>query len=136
MDMRVADAMSRLVLSVGTEHTLREACRLMADRNVGAAVVINDELPGPGIVTERDVLRAVAQGVDLDRTTVAEVMTFDARTASMAWDLDAAAAEMVRHGFRHLVVIDDQGALAGMVSMRDVVRARQAAKTAVPAAPA
>ena len=136
MDMRVADAMSRRVLTVGTELTLRDACRLMAERNVGAAVVMSEDLPGPGIVTERDVLRAVALGVDLDRTTVAETMTFDARTASQAWDLDTAAAEMVRHGFRHLVVVDEQGGLAGMVSMRDVVRARVAAATAVPAAPA
>ena len=130
--MQVADAMSRTVLTVGTEHTLREACRLMVQRNVGAAVVMSDELPGPGIVTERDVLRAVAKGVDPDGTTVAEVMTFEARTATTTWDLETAAAEMVRHGFRHLVVIDDSGSLAGVLSMRDVVRGRVGA----PAAPA
>jgi CBS domain-containing protein len=122
--MQVVDAMSRPVLIVGTEHTLREACRLMVQRNVGAAVVMSDELPGPGIVTERDVLRAVAGGVDPDATVVADVMTFEARTATTSWDLDTAAAEMVRHGFRHLIVIDDSGSVAGMVSMRDVVRAR------------
>jgi CBS domain-containing protein len=124
--MHVADAMSKVVLTIGTRHTLREACRLMVDRNVGAAIVVDDELPGPGIVTERDVLRAIAMGVDPDATPVSEVMTFEARTASSAWDLDAAAAEMVRHGFRHLVVVDEQGGLAGVVSMRDVVRARLA----------
>jgi CBS domain-containing protein len=122
--MQVADAMSRSVLTVGTEHTLREACRLMVQRNVGAAVVMSEELPGPGIVTERDVLRAVATGVDPDATTVADLMTFEARTATTSWDLDTAAAEMVRHGFRHLVVVDEAGSVAGMVSMRDVVRAR------------
>lgn len=122
--MRVADAMSSIVLSVGTGETLRDACRSMAERNVGAAVVISDELPGPGIVTERDVLRAVARGLDPDRTTVADVMTFEARTATTSWDLDTAAAEMVRGGFRHLLVVDGAGALAGIVSMRDVVRAR------------
>jgi CBS domain-containing protein len=121
--MRVADAMSREVLLVGRGQTLREACREMAGRNVGAVVVQDDEMPGPGIVTERDVLRAVARGDDLDAVTVAEVMTFDARTATTSWDLDAAAEEMVRHGFRHLVVVDDAGRVAGMLSMRDVVRA-------------
>ena len=121
--MRVADAMSREVLLVGRGQTLREACREMAGRNVGAAVVQDEEMPGPGIVTERDVLRAVARGDDLDAVTVADVMTFDARTATASWDLDTAAEEMVRHGFRHLVVVDDAGRLAGMVSMRDVVRA-------------
>jgi len=127
--MRVAEAMSKVVVSVGTGATVREACRLMAERNVGAAVVLDDELPGPGILTERDILRAVAKGIDLDTTAVREVMTFDARTATSTWDLDTAAEEMVRHGFRHLVVVDDGGRLAGIVSMRDVVRARVPQKT-------
>jgi CBS domain-containing protein len=122
--MKVADAMSKVVLSTGTRTTVREVCRLMAERNVGAAVVVDEDLPGPGIVTERDILRAVARGLDCDTAEVGEVMTFDARTASTSWDLDAAAEEMVRRGFRHLVVVDDDGRLAGIVSMRDVVRAR------------
>jgi CBS domain-containing protein len=126
--MRVADAMSREVLVVGTGESLGEACRMMAARNVGAAVVLDDAMPGPGIVTERDVLRAVARGADPDATPVAEVMTFEARTASVAWDLDAAAEEMVRRGFRHLVVVDAAGQLAGIVSMRDVVRAEVGAR--------
>ena len=122
--MRVAEAMSKVVVSVATGTTVREACRMMAERNVGAAVVLDDDLPGPGIVTERDILRAVAKGIDLDTTAVSEVMTFDARTATSSWDLETAAEEMVRHGFRHLIVVDDGGRLAGIVSMRDVVRAR------------
>jgi CBS domain-containing protein len=121
--MRVADAMSRDVLVIGTGHSLRDACQLMSDRNVGAAVVLDDHMPGPGIVTERDVLRAMARGIDPESTMVADVMTFEARTATTSWDLDAAAEEMVRRGFRHLVVVDDGGQLAGIVSMRDVVRA-------------
>lgn len=121
--MRVADAMSTQVLVIGTEASLREACRLMMDRGVGAAVVLDDGMPGPGIVTERDVLRAVARGVDPEATPVSEVMTFEARTATVSWDLDTAAEEMVRRGFRHLVVVDGAGNLAGVVSMRDVVRA-------------
>jgi CBS domain-containing protein len=121
--MRVAEAMSREVLVIGTAHSLRDACRLMAERNVGAAVVLEENMPGPGIVTERDVLRAVARGDDPDATSVADVMTFEARTATTSWDLEAAAEEMVLRGFRHLVVVDDGGRVAGIVSMRDVVRA-------------
>ena len=121
--MRVADAMSSEVLRVGAGHTLRDACRLMVERNVGAAVVLEDHMPGPGIVTERDVLRAVARGADPDTTSIADVMTFEARTATDSWALDAAAEEMVRRGFRHLVVVDGDGQLAGILSMRDVVRA-------------
>ena len=121
--MRVADAMSLQVLEVGPHHTVKEAARLMSERHVGAAVVIDTDLPGPGIVTERDVLRAVADGRDPATTPVSEIMTFDARQASTDWDLDTAAAEMVRHGFRHLIVVDGDR-LAGVLSMRDVVRAR------------
>jgi CBS domain-containing protein len=121
--MRVADAMSREVLVVQRGHSLRDACRLMAERNVGAAIVMEEDMPGPGIVTERDVLRAVARGADTEATSIADVMTFEARTATDSWDLDTAAEEMVRRGFRHLVVVDDTGQLAGILSMRDVVRA-------------
>ncbi|HXA30478.1 MAG TPA: CBS domain-containing protein [Candidatus Angelobacter sp.] len=126
--MRVADAMSREVLLVASGHSLRDACRLMAERNVGAAVVHEEHMPGPGIVTERDVLRAVARGADPETISVADVMTFEAQTATVSWDLDAAAEEMVRRGFRHLVVVDDAGKLAGILSMRDVVRAGMVGK--------
>ena len=132
--MRVADAMSREVLVVGTGHTLAEVARLMTGRNIGAAVVLEDGMPGPGIVTERDILRAVARGLDPQTATVSEAMTFEARTASSSWDLDTAAREMITGNFRHLVVVDDGGQLAGIVSMRDVVRARLGAEVAAPPA--
>jgi CBS domain-containing protein len=122
--MLVRDAMSRNVLVIRPDHTVAEAAQLMLGRHVGAAVVVDDGLPGPGIVTERDVMRAVGDGRDATTTTVREVMTFDARTATTSWDLDTAAAEMVRNNFRHLLVVDERGDLAGVVSMRDIVRAR------------
>ena len=53
-----------LVVEVGPGHTLRQAARLMAERNVGAAIVMDPDGEGPGILTERDVLRAVAAGED------------------------------------------------------------------------
>ena len=122
--MRVEDAMSGDVLVVGPGHTIAEAARLMAERNVGAAVVLDDGMPGPGILTERDILRAVGAGADPQTATVADHVTWDARSASTSWDLDTAAAEMVKGNFRHLVVCDGRGGLVGIVSMRDVVRAR------------
>jgi CBS domain-containing protein len=54
--MEVREGMSKVVLTVNPGHTLREAARQMADRGVGAAVVMDPEQPGPGILTERDVL--------------------------------------------------------------------------------
>ena len=73
--MQVRDGMTTVVLTVGPGHTLREAAHLMADRSVGAAVVIDPESPGPGILTERDVLDAVGNGQDPDQERVGDHLT-------------------------------------------------------------
>jgi len=62
--MRVRDGMSTTVLSIGPDHTLREAARLMSERRVGAAVVRDPDSQGPGILTERDILDSVGAGQD------------------------------------------------------------------------
>jgi CBS domain-containing protein len=119
--VRVRDGMSELVLTVGPGHTLREAAAQMAGRNVGAAVVLDPELPGPGIITERDILLSVARGEDPDNERVSDHKTDDLVFAAPEWSLEQAAAEMVRGRFRHLVVID-AGDIAGILSVRDIVR--------------
>ena len=119
--MRVRDAMSEVVLTVGPGHTMRDAASAMAERFVGAAVVLDPEAPGPGVVTERDVLRSVAAGEDPDREIVADHLTSELTFASPEWSLEQAATAMVRGGFRHLIVVDG-GELVGMLSMRDIVR--------------
>lgn len=119
--MRVRDGMSDVVLTVGPRHTLRDAARLMAERRVGAAVVIDPDLPGPGIITERDVLDSVGTGQDPDSERVGDHLTSDIVFASPDWSLEEAAVAMVRGGFRHLVVLE-AGEVRGMVSVRDVVR--------------
>jgi CBS domain-containing protein len=119
--MQVSEGMSSVVLTVGPSHTLREAARQMAQRGVGAAVVVDPEAPGPGIITERDLLESVAAGEDPDRELVAAHLTATVTFASPDWSLEQAAAAMVRGGFRHLVVVEGQE-LAGILSMRDIVR--------------
>jgi CBS domain-containing protein len=119
--MQVRDGMSGIVLTVGPGHSLRSAARAMADRHVGAAVVIDPEQPGPGIVTERDVLKSVAAGQDPDTELVADHLSADLTFASPDWSLERAAEAMVMGGFRHLVVVDG-GELTGVLSMRDIVR--------------
>ena len=113
--------MSSVVLTVGPDHTLREAARQMAKRGVGAAVVIDPEQPGPGICTERDILNALGKGLDPDQERVCEHLSENLTFAAPDWSLERAAEEMVRGGFRHLVVIDG-GEIAGVLSMRDIVR--------------
>ena len=93
----------------------------MAERKIGAAVVLDPEAPGPGIITERDLLESIGAGEDPDRELVADHLTDDLVYASPDWSLEHAAAAMIHGGFRHLVVIE-QGELAGILSMRDIVR--------------
>jgi len=119
--VEVRDGMSSVVLTVGPQHTLREAARAMAERAIGAAVVIDPEQPGPGIFTERDLLESLGRGQDPETERVADHLSANLTFAAPDWSLERAAEEMVRGGFRHLVVVDG-GELAGIVSMRDIVR--------------
>jgi CBS domain-containing protein len=113
--------MSDVVLTVGPDHTLREAAAAMLRRRVGAAVVVDPDAPGPGVITERDVLVSVGNGEDPDRERVSNHLTAQLTFASPEWSLEQAAAAMVRGGFRHLVVTEG-GELIGILSMRDIVR--------------
>jgi len=119
--MNVRDGMSNLVLTIGPTHTLREAARMMSARHVGAAVVIDPDHAGVGILTERDVLDSVGAGQDPDAELAAHHCTSDLVFAAPAWTLEKAAAAMVRGGFRHLVVVEG-AEVTGLLSMRDIVR--------------
>jgi CBS domain-containing protein len=119
--MQVREGMTKMVLTVGPGHTLREAAASMAERKVGAAVVMDPEAPGPGIITERDLMYSIGRGEDPDAERVADHLTADVVFAEPEWSLEHAAAAMVRGGFRHLVVIEG-GQLAGILSVRDIVR--------------
>ena len=119
--MHVRDGMSKVVLTVGPGHTLRHAATQMAKRKVGAALVMDPEAAGPGILTERDILHSVAQGQDPDEELVGSHLTSDLVLAAPEWSLEQAAAAMVRGGFRHLVVVDG-GEACGIISVRDIVR--------------
>jgi CBS domain-containing protein len=119
--MQVRDGMTEAVVIVGPSHTLRQAAKQMADRKVGAAVVMDPELPGPGIITERDILLSVGADQDPDQELVANHLSRDLTFASPEWSLERAAEAMVRGGFRHLVVVAD-GETVGVLSIRDIVR--------------
>jgi CBS domain-containing protein len=119
--MRVRDGMSTMVLTVGPNHTLRQAAAAMAQRRVGAAVVLDPEAAGLGILTERDILLSLAEGQDPDTEVVADHLTSELVFAGPDWSLEQGAAAMVRGGFRHLIVIDE-GEAAGVLSVRDIVR--------------
>ena len=119
--MEVREGMSSVVLTVGPAHTLRDAARAMAERKVGAAVVLDPEQPGPGIITERDILDSVGAGQSPDGERVSDHLSSNLTFAEPGWSLERAAEAMVRGGFRHLVVVDG-GETVGVLSMRDIVR--------------
>ena len=119
--MQVRDAMSTEVLTVGPNHTLREAARRMSHRKVGAVVVMDPDHDQPGILTERDILDAVGRDQDVDVERVHAHLTNDIVVAAPDWPLEKASAAMVAGGFRHLVVCEGTD-VVGMLSVRDIVR--------------
>ena len=133
--MQVRQGMSDVVLTVGPGHTLREAAGAMSRRHVGAAVVVDPEAPGPGVITERDILYSVGAGQSPDEERVSDHLTSELTFASPDWSLERAAVAMVRGGFRHLIVVEG-AEIVGMLSMRDIVRCwtEDGATSEVPAA--
>ncbi|MCA1605877.1 MAG: CBS domain-containing protein [Acidobacteria bacterium] len=110
------------LLTVSPDQTLSDAGRQMIRHGVGSAVVIAKDDP-PGIITERDLLRAIADGVDFDLAKVSEYMVSKAVTVTDRWHVVDAAETMIDRGFRHLVVVDEDGKVTGIISIRDMVRA-------------
>ena len=111
--------MSRDLLTVAPGDTLTDVAKRMVAKDVGAVIVLDGgELAG--ILTERDVLRAVAVGID-DDTRVADRMTPHPETIEPGESTQHAAVLMIHGGFRHLPVVE-QGAVVGMLSIRDLMR--------------
>jgi CBS domain-containing protein len=93
----------------------------MSARRIGAAVVLDRDTSGIGILTERDILNSVGCGQDPDTETASTHTTNDVVFAAPSWTLEEAAEAMTHGGFRHLIVLDDHGPV-GIVSVRDIIR--------------
>jgi CBS domain-containing protein len=117
--VQVSDVMTEATVTETSTDNLRAAAERMWRQQTGS-VLITDNGRLTGIITERDVLRAVALGADPDRSTVDEVMTTDVYTVRSEMPLHEAAREMAARWIRHLPVVDEDGRLLGVVSMRDV----------------
>jgi CBS domain-containing protein len=125
--MLVRDAMSPLILTIGPSHTLRQAARLMAARHVGAAVVLDTDHCGIGILTERDILNSLGADQNPETETADNHTTTDVVFAAPIWTLEEAAEAMSSGGFRHLIVLDEREPV-GIVSVRDIIRCWAPAK--------
>ena len=115
----VGEVMTHNLLTVESTTPLAQAAARMSDRGVGAILVLSGDSVS-GILTERDVLRAVATG-GVDGTNVAAWMTRDPETVDVGESTGQAAAVMIHGGFRHLPVVEG-GKPVGIVSIRDLMR--------------
>ena len=118
--MEIDSLITRAVLTVSEGDSLRDAAVWMIERGVGSAVVLTDGKPS-GIITDRDALRAIARGKDASDLTVGDLLPGKLTTVRPTLEVLDAARIMRDRGFRHLVVVDDAGELAGVFSMRDLV---------------
>lgn len=118
--MDIGQLTTRSVLTVKPTDSLHDAAVSMMERGVGSAVVMTEGKP-TGIVTDRESLRAIAQGKDTKKCTVAECVTGRLTTVAPTLEILEAAKVMREKAFRHLVVVDDAGSLIGVFSMRDLV---------------
>ena len=117
--MKVSDLKPRSVIDVSPEDTLREAARHLADDDIGALAVFDSHGPA-GVLSERDLARAVADEADLDVTPVEDYMTSAPIRVGAASSLGDAIAKLNEFGVRHLLV-DEEGDITGMISMRDIL---------------
>ena len=128
----LADVVKPDFLTVAPEDTLGEVAERMTQQNVGS-VIVKDHGRLIGILTERDMLRAMAARVHTSDARVRMWMTADPITAAADMDLDDAAQVMLEHGFRHLPVVDGETVL-GVVSLRRVIGGRRPQPTTAPEA--
>ena len=119
----VEEHMNQSVTTARPDQSLEEGAQLMVERKVGATVILTQGVV-VGIVSERDVMKAVARGMVPWNTKLEDLMTRDPVCASPSMDVHEAIAIMLDHGFRHLPVVDD-GKLVGIVSARHLLRAAE-----------
>lgn len=122
----LADIMRPELIEVAPEDTLGEVAARMTELNVGA-VVVKDFGRLIGILTERDMLQAMAERVHTSEARVRQWMTEDPITAGADTEVEDAAQVMLERGFRHLPIVDETGGVIGLVSLRRVVAATKRA---------
>jgi CBS domain-containing protein len=123
--MNILEMCDSEAASVAVDASVEQAIRTMLDRRVGAVAVVDDDKKVAGIFTERDVLRRVAlSGRAPAEIAVREVMTTPVEMATLDTTPGQALATMIEYHYRHLPIVDDDGRLLGMLSIRDVLQAR------------
>lgn len=120
--MQLREIMTTDVLDVEPAATLQAAAHEMKERKASSVVITEDGYL-IGILTERDIVKAVADGIDTENVHVRDYMTSAPVAANPDTSVEEAAQIMLEHGFRHLPVVDGERELKGIVSIRDLARA-------------
>jgi CBS domain-containing protein len=120
VNLKVKDLPPGRLLSVSPTTKLADVARDMRAHDSDSVAVIDDARL-VGIITERDLVRAIADGLDPTQASAAMVMTSDPATVSLDEDVNVVAVKMMRLGIRHLPVVDEQGKPAGLVSARNLI---------------
>ena len=117
----VKEYMKKNVIVVNRNTTLRDVAKIMTENNVGSVIVVDNGKP-IGIITERDIVRAIGRNKDLN-SKAEEIMTSSLITIKEDSPITGALSLMRSYNIRHLPVIDNEGNLTGIISIRDVARA-------------
>jgi CBS domain-containing protein len=120
--MNVGSLLKGGALVLQRNATLQETVRIMAERNVGLLPIVDDEGRPLAVISERDVIKALAAGASLDDPALAAARREPLITVTPDVDVHEALVKMRRGGVRHLLVVDREGRLVGVVSIRDFMR--------------
>ncbi len=120
-DAPITTYMADDIITVGPDESLRRAAEVISEASIGC-IVVGSAAAVEGVLSERDVVRAIAEGRDPDTTTVADVESTRLVWATTDATIGSVAEEMMEDYVRHVLVGDD-GTVAGIVSMRDVITA-------------
>ncbi|ADN50278.1 CBS domain-containing protein [Vulcanisaeta distributa] len=116
---RVREVMREVLITVKDDKPLTEVIKIMNEKNIGSIIVTDEEGRAIGVFTERDLLRLVASNVSLNALTVGDVMTRNVIVIEEDASLIKAVHIMAKHGIRHLPIVDEDGKVIGIVSIRD-----------------
>lgn len=120
--MSVKDIMKTEVITANAETSIKDVAKIMSEKNIGSILIVDDSNRVIGIFTERDLVKVVALGIDLN-TPIKNVMTTNVISAYPTDNIAAIAIKMLEKGIRHMPVVDEYNRLLGIISIRDVLRA-------------
>ncbi len=121
---KVGALIKRPPITVPADTSLLDVIKTMAAHNIGLVVVVDEAGRPVGVVSERDVIRALAKGVQLSEKALKVGTSGDLVTANIDDDIYSAVKKMRERGIRHILVVDHAGKLAGVISIRDLIEDR------------